>query len=391
MSTEIPLTEDVFQDELEKFRRVHEETEEAMNKYKRILKEFNNVQENVQKKTLEHRKQTKTMRKVIKFAQVSPELKAEALQEVKDVETTSNSWRSLFPSAGAFIVKLLIGGCNLRMFKPDSRQAYKMEYNTFRTFHSYFIFIANIILLLVDIPLLDLLYFIINVYFYFSFALREHILKTNGSHIRTWWILHHYLCVAMFTIYALYPRTDEYVKIRPYSFMMGIYEGIVHFLQARYQRHRVYTLITLRKIGDMEVPNQDSTPVHWNNNMIRLLPFLLLGDTIQLCYGTVLMMDYFKNRLWSEWQLVALGLVFLILAFGNTITTLITFFKSQGGKKVKYIPEWSPQFFYGTAVPSPTTSPVPQHGGPPPALSPATESVDTFNRVYHRERTKNKS
>lgn len=34
-------------------------------------------------------------------------------------------------------------------------------------------------------------------YYYVSLSLRENILKTNGSNIKTWWIIHHYLSSVM--------------------------------------------------------------------------------------------------------------------------------------------------------------------------------------------------
>ena len=34
-------------------------------------------------------------------------------------------------------------------------------------------------------------------YYYVSLSLRENILKTNGSNIKRWWIIHHYLSSIM--------------------------------------------------------------------------------------------------------------------------------------------------------------------------------------------------
>lgn len=33
-------------------------------------------------------------------------------------------------------------------------------------------------------------------YFYLAMALRENVLVVNGSHIRPWWITHHYISAA---------------------------------------------------------------------------------------------------------------------------------------------------------------------------------------------------
>jgi TMPIT-like protein len=36
-------------------------------------------------------------------------------------------------------------------------------------------------------------------------ALRENILKANGSNIRTWWVVHHYLSIAVSLVLLLWP------------------------------------------------------------------------------------------------------------------------------------------------------------------------------------------
>ena len=34
-------------------------------------------------------------------------------------------------------------------------------------------------------------------YYYVTLALREHILKVNGSNINRWWTIHHYMAILM--------------------------------------------------------------------------------------------------------------------------------------------------------------------------------------------------
>jgi hypothetical protein len=41
--------------------------------------------------------------------------------------------------------------------------------------------------------LADLLWHIWLLYYYLSIALRENILKANGSEIHGWWFMHHYI------------------------------------------------------------------------------------------------------------------------------------------------------------------------------------------------------
>jgi hypothetical protein len=42
-------------------------------------------------------------------------------------------------------------------------------------------------------------------YYYVSLALRENILRVNGSNIKTWWIVHHYLSIAIAFCMLMFP------------------------------------------------------------------------------------------------------------------------------------------------------------------------------------------
>ena len=45
----------------------------------------------------------------------------------------------------------------------------------------------------------DLLWHIWLLYYYLSLALRENILKANGSEIHSWWFMHHYISMVRHT------------------------------------------------------------------------------------------------------------------------------------------------------------------------------------------------
>lgn len=116
----------------------------------------------------------------------------------------------------------------------------------------------------------------------------------------------------------------------------------------------------------MDVPNRDSVPLHWTMKMTILLPFLIIGYIFQAYYGIICTIIYFKNRVWTQWNLIFIGGTFLFLALGNAVTTLTTFIVSHGGKRVPYSLEWTSHFLYGgsgeknmkrSMIRSPQTSP----------------------------------
>ena len=52
-------------------------------------------------------------------------------------------------------------------------------------------------------------------YYYVSLALRENILRVNGSNIRPWWITHHYLSSFMSIVLLTWPEGENYNKFLP--------------------------------------------------------------------------------------------------------------------------------------------------------------------------------
>ena len=109
------------------------------------------------------------------------------------------------------MLRLALGSCaNLVALRKDQMQTMKMEYHRFRNRSAYFMFampaamvwafrrseaasaqdgtptLAPVLLVGVQIFLSWMLFF------YIASALRESVLKLNGSNIRPWWIHHHY-------------------------------------------------------------------------------------------------------------------------------------------------------------------------------------------------------
>jgi hypothetical protein len=50
-------------------------------------------------------------------------------------------------------------------------------------------------------------------FYYTSLAVRENILQTNGSDIKDWWIVHHYVSMIVAVITLLWPKGPSYVLL----------------------------------------------------------------------------------------------------------------------------------------------------------------------------------
>ncbi|KAL0382506.1 UNVERIFIED_CONTAM: Transmembrane protein [Sesamum calycinum] len=248
-------------------------------------------------------------------------------------------------SNGRFL-RMFLGPINVRANRKDVKLKVKEEYNNFRDRTAYlFLFLPTLLLMLRSwiwdgcLPALPVqLYQAWLLYLYTGLALRENILRVNGSDIRPWWIKHHYCAMAMALIsltWEIERGPDCAQKQRGVELFLkwAIMQGVAMILQNRYQRQRLYTRIALGK-------------EEW----------MLFGEKLQECrvsycccceyyfcfcrvfeaYVGVLLLKIALAVFSSEWQVITCGLLLIIMAvgnFANTVQTLMT--KSRVKAKVR--------------------------------------------------------
>jgi len=64
-------------------------------------------------------------------------------------------------------------------------------------------------------------------YFYSSLALRENILRINGSRIHPWWLWHHYVSIAISTLTMTMHDTQLEEYISPNVQRFFVYQGVL--------------------------------------------------------------------------------------------------------------------------------------------------------------------
>ncbi|KAI7740883.1 hypothetical protein M8C21_021983, partial [Ambrosia artemisiifolia] len=107
-------------------------------------------------------------------------------------------------SHGRFL-RMFLGPINVRANKQDVQLKVKEEYYSFRDRTAYlFLFFPSLLLVLRSqiwggcFPALPVqIYQAWLLFLYTALALRENILRVNGSDIRPWWIYHHYCAMGM--------------------------------------------------------------------------------------------------------------------------------------------------------------------------------------------------
>ncbi|CAA3001491.1 transmembrane 120 homolog [Olea europaea subsp. europaea] len=248
-------------------------------------------------------------------------------------------------SHGKFL-RMFLGPINVRANRKDLKLKVKEEYNNIRDRTAYlFLFFPSLLLVLRSwiwdgcLPALPVqLYQVWLLYLYSRLALRENILRVNGSHIWPWWIKHHYFAMAMALISLTWeiekgPDCSQKQRGVQLYLICAIFQGVAMILQNRYQRQRLYTRITLGKASRMDVVWGETAGV--DGQLLLLFPVLFILQAFEACVG-VLLLKTAVTRFVFEWQVITCGILLIIMAvgnFSNTVQTLVT--KSRVKAKMK--------------------------------------------------------
>ncbi|KAL7605699.1 hypothetical protein Lser_V15G16381 [Lactuca serriola] len=248
-------------------------------------------------------------------------------------------------SHGRFL-RMLLGPINVRANRQDVQLKVKEEYYSFRDRTAYlFLFFPSLLLVLRSclwdgcFPALPVqIYQAWLLFLYTGLALRENILRVNGSDIRPWWIYHHYFAMAMALISLTWeierqPDCAQKQKGIQLFLRWAIMQGVAMLLQNRYQRQRLYTRIALGKARRMDVVWGETAGV--KGQLWILLPILFVLQAFEAYVGVLLLKTAVVGVI-SEWQVVTCGILLIIMAvgnFANTVQTLVL--KSRFKAKMK--------------------------------------------------------
>ena len=159
-------------------------------------------------------------------------------------------------------------------------------------------------------------------YYYSTLALREQILRVNGSNINEWWIFHHYFAIlTSMTIVTWHWESASYQEFYPMIMLFGVFQGVAQVLMNVYQIGRLYNLVARGEASRMDV-TAEILDHRFAVSMGVLLPFLLFMNGFMI-YISVSALNY-AWQLWphTEWQILAIGFLFVIFASGNLRTTV---------------------------------------------------------------------
>ncbi|CAL9067226.1 unnamed protein product [Musa banksii] len=258
---------------------------------------------------------------------------------------------------GRFL-KMFLGPVNVRATRKEVQLKVKEEYNSYRDRTAFlFLLFPSTLLLLRSwvwdacLPALPVqLYQVWLLYLYTTLALRENILRVNGSDIRPWWICHHYCAMLMALIsltWEIKRQPDCAYKQRGVQLflMWAMMQGVSMLLQNRYQRQRLYTRIALGKAKRMDVVWGETAGVE--GQLWLLCPILFILQGFEAYVGLLLLRTAFVGVI-CEWQashcikfyfdsdVIVCGILLVLMAIGNFANTMQTLIaKSRFKAKMK--------------------------------------------------------
>eukprot|EP00882_Tetradesmus_deserticola_P008494 GHRQ01008957.1.p1 GENE.GHRQ01008957.1~~GHRQ01008957.1.p1 ORF type:complete len:185 (+),score=104.11 GHRQ01008957.1:1720-2274(+) len=167
-------------------------------------------------------------------------------------------------------------------------------------------------------------------------ALREAVLQVNGSHIKPWWIAHHWWSALGSLLMLALPISSPTVYYFAESFMLwSTFQAGVMLVQNRYQKRRMYTRIALGKNSAMDVVSGESSGSA--GQLLLLYPLLFTLQGWQLWIGVDLAIKTWPALVNPEGWLEAercqsdlrgmrgtflCGAIFAYMAIRNHITTI---------------------------------------------------------------------
>eukprot|EP00697_Spironema_sp_BW2_P015889 gnl/Spiro4/6915_TR3580_c0_g1_i1.p1 gnl/Spiro4/6915_TR3580_c0_g1~~gnl/Spiro4/6915_TR3580_c0_g1_i1.p1 ORF type:complete len:245 (+),score=25.62 gnl/Spiro4/6915_TR3580_c0_g1_i1:504-1238(+) len=202
------------------------------------------------------------------------------------------------------------------------------------------------------------------VYYYITLAIRESILRENGSRIKVWWIWHHYFSMLLCTVMLTWPKGLYYLEFRSQFLYFVFYTGCLQVLQTNYQMGRMYKQRALGQKSMMDVTQESvSIKFPWTGKfqeMSFLIPFVFVAQAFQV-YNAWTLFYFCVDG--AEWQAYVLCALFLILACGNFSTTILILKQRKESDQLKR--NSTPSEPGSASAPPPrSTSPMPCHSTP---------------------------
>jgi len=242
---------------------------------------------------------------------------------------------------GSNFLRYILGHVSVRVWNESDKRQLKTEYNKFKQVGANSMIVFPLIQLIFGFSWVVFQWHqVFMVYYFFSLAIRENVLKLNGSRIKRWWILHHYLSIITSFLSLLLLRSAylEYKGFFTYNTYLSLWVAAVMWVQNQYQEARHYARVAMGKAsifdgttGEtlVEAPSQSSS---WYFILVPLLYLTYIFEASLAGYCFVEFLAQYSQQKYLrlfELELLMVGVLWFMIAFGNFATTSRTIHMKQ--------------------------------------------------------------
>ncbi|XP_059482881.1 transmembrane protein 120 homolog [Neocloeon triangulifer] len=311
---------------------------ETLNKqYVAKLEEVGELQGKCMKEISHQRYRIGVMKNTLKKLDDDPSNKAAVEQLEKNImirKAQLYDMEESLPKSNSLYLKIILGNVNVSILNKENKYKYKEEYEKFKLVLSVIGFVFSVFNLLVNARALELAFIFLLVWYYCTLTIRESILKVNGSRIKGWWRIHHFISTVAAGVLLIWPNTSTWFQFRTQFMWFNLYISVVQYLQFRYQQGVLYRLRTLGERHNMDITIEGFHSWMWKG-LSFLLPFLYIGYAFQFYNAYVLFFLSYQED--ATWQVPMLSALFFMLFMGNLVTTsMVIPQKLQERSKLRY-------------------------------------------------------
>eukprot|EP00041_Stephanoeca_diplocostata_P008361 m.124427 g.124427 ORF g.124427 m.124427 type:complete len:329 (+) comp17283_c0_seq1:153-1139(+) len=318
----------VINKELADCSTLFKELEASHEEHKSLVDAIHKLESDCVKKILKAKKLSGRLLKDVKNPAVKVDDRTKHIKHLKDMQEKITSIVTDYPIDTTWLISFILGPLKVCMPYPDERFNYKKTYEVYKLRITYAILALSSIILFRPIRILESTFNFVLMGYYLIVTLREHILLCNGSRIRRWWRLHHYLACIQSGVLFSWPNGENYDAFRSQFMLFSLYVGLVQLMQYRYQEEALYRKRALGQSQLMET----TTDLPNNTTYVVVILALAVAYMFQL-YNAVTLYNMLPA---AEWQVPVLAFIYLVLAVGNiraTYNTSVNKYREYKSKK----------------------------------------------------------
>uniref|UniRef100_A0A182RHK2 Transmembrane protein 120 n=1 Tax=Anopheles funestus TaxID=62324 RepID=A0A182RHK2_ANOFN len=232
------------------------------------------------------------------------------------------------PQQNSRYLKIILGDVNVSILNRNDKIRYKDEYEKFKLILNVIGLLLSFLNILYNYRALELVFLFLLVWYYCTLTIRESILKVNGSRIKGWWRLHHFISTVCAGVLLVWPQGEPWQLFRNQFMYFNVYISLVQYMQFRYQKGVLYRLKALGERHNMDITIEGFHSWMWRG-LKFLFPFLFVGYLFQFYNAfTLYQLTEHPDATWQV-NIPVLSILFLILFVGNSLTTLLVILQKQ--------------------------------------------------------------